>query len=120
MSFFKIFNGENSKNGEGKAEDAQVHEPAPTPEAQLNATVCGRVQGVGFRWWTRGKAHSLGLTGYAKNLYDGSVEVVAQGSRESCQALLDILNSGDTAGHVDSVNAEITAPEGSYQDFGMY
>ena len=41
----------------------------------------GRVQGVGFRWWTRARALELGLTGWARNTQDGRVEVVAEGSR---------------------------------------
>ncbi|MDO4917426.1 MAG: acylphosphatase [Rothia sp. (in: high G+C Gram-positive bacteria)] len=89
-------------------------------EAQLNANVRGTVQGVGFRWWTKGEAQPLGLVGYAKNMDDGSVEIVAQGTRENCQKLLDTLNSGNTAGHVEHVDANIAEPTGSYKDFGTY
>ncbi|WP_346845295.1 acylphosphatase [uncultured Rothia sp.] len=89
-------------------------------EAQLNATVTGQVQGVGFRWWAKGEAEPLGLTGYAKNLVDGSVEILAQGSEENCKKLLAKLNSGDTAGQVEKVDAEIVAAQGSFKDFGTY
>ena len=51
------------------------------PDARLTAWVHGRVQGVGFRWWTRCRALELGLTGYAANQADGRVLVVAQGPR---------------------------------------
>lgn len=89
-------------------------------EAQLHAIVHGKVQGVGFRWWTAGEAKPLGLVGFAKNLDDGTVEVLAQGSRSACQQLLDTLNSGDTAGHVEHVDAEIGEPEGKYKGFATY
>lgn len=95
-------------------------EPAGPVEAQLTATVTGRVQGVGFRWRTAGVAKPLGLVGYAKNLDDGSVEVVAQGTEEACRALLAQLRSGDTAGHVEDVQAQVGEPSGSYRGFGIY
>jgi acylphosphatase len=76
------------------------------PDVRLTAWVHGRVQGVGFRWWTRAKALELGLTGYAANRPDGSVHIVAQGPRDACQRLLDLLQAGGTPGHVDNVVAE--------------
>jgi acylphosphatase len=75
-------------------------------QVRLTAWVHGYVQGVGFRWWTRSRALELGLTGYAKNQVDGRVLVVAQGSRQACLALLDLLNGGATPGRVDTVVAE--------------
>lgn len=57
--------------------------------------VRGRVQGVGFRWWTRARALELGLVGYARNLPDGRVEVLAQGDREAVRALADLLLPDD-------------------------
>ena len=70
---------------------------------RLTAYVHGMVQGVGFRWWTRSRALELGLVGYAKNLPDGRVLVVAEGPHDSLDALLGRLRSGDTAGRVDLV-----------------
>jgi acylphosphatase len=76
------------------------------PEFQnirLTAWVHGHVQGVGFRWWTRRQAIRLGLTGYASNLADGRVEIVAEGSRAGCVRLLEELRSGRTPGWVETV-----------------
>jgi len=70
---------------------------------RLTAWVRGHVQGVGFRWWTRARALELGLTGWARNLDDGRVEVVAEGDREACEALLALLQAGGTPGRVRSV-----------------
>ena len=70
---------------------------------RMTAWVHGRVQGVGFRWWTRSQALMLGLAGHAANLSDGRVEVVAEGPREACEQLLAALRSGSTPGHVKQV-----------------
>jgi len=59
---------------------------------RLTIWVTGRVQGVGFRWWTRCRALELGLSGSAGNLSDGRVEVVAEGPRHRCEALLGLLS----------------------------
>lgn len=67
-------------------------------EVRLVAFVRGDVQGVGFRWWTRSQALALGLTGYAKNLPDGRVEVQAQGSRDQVDKLLQRLEADDHVG----------------------
>ena len=77
-------------------------------EVRLTAWVHGNVQGVGFRWWTRSRALELGLTGYAANKPDGRVQVVAQGPRDACQRLLDLLESGNTPGSVAKVVADWT------------
>jgi acylphosphatase len=76
------------------------------PDVRLTAWVHGRVQGVGFRWWTRSRALELGLTGYAANCPDGRVQVVAQGPRAACEQLLSLLRDGKTPGHVDKVVAD--------------
>lgn len=69
----------------------------------MTAWVHGRVQGVGFRWWTRSQALMLGLAGHAANLADGRVEIVAEGPREACERLLAALRSGSTPGYVKQV-----------------
>lgn len=70
---------------------------------RLVAWVHGRVQGVGFRWWTRSRALELGLSGYAANKPDGRVHVVAEGPEPACRDLLELLRGGGTPGHVDLV-----------------
>jgi acylphosphatase len=77
-------------------------------DVRLTAWVHGYVQGVGFRWWTRARALELGLTGYAANQADGRVLVVAQGPRQACDQLLDLLKCGATPGRVDNVVADFT------------
>ncbi len=84
---------------------------------RLTAYVHGLVQGVGFRWWTRSRALELGLTGYAKNLYDGRVLVVAEGPRPALDALVAQLRSGTTAGRVDLVVESFGAARGDLSGF---
>ncbi len=59
-------------------------------------TVQGRVQGVGFRWWALGEARYLGLSGYAENKADGSVEIRAQGGAEAVGKLIRLVNEQPT------------------------
>ena len=56
--------------------------------------ITGLVQGVGFRYFTVIQARQLGVSGWVRNRYDGSVEVEAQGSQESVQALVKQLKLG--------------------------
>jgi len=73
------------------------------PEAAFRVT--GRVQGVGFRWWTRGQALRLGIDGLVRNAADGSVEVVARGEPESLDELRRLLNIGPPGADVTRVEA---------------
>lgn len=85
---------------------------------RLTAWVRGRVQGVGFRWWTRATALEIGgLTGYAGNLGDGRVQVVAEGDRDRCERLVAWLRHGDTPGRVDGVTEIWGDPRGGYEGF---
>ncbi|WCZ32792.1 acylphosphatase [Corynebacterium massiliense] len=87
-----------------------------TDDARLTAFVHGTVQGVGFRWWTRSRALELGLSGHATNLRDGRVQVVAEGTREKCSRLLDLLrekpSQHDRPGEVTAVVEQWTTPRG--------
>ena len=84
---------------------------------RLTAWVHGRVQGVGFRWWTRSRALELGLVGEARNLPDGRVAVVAEGEHHPCELLLEALRSGATPGSVDHVVEQWGAARGGLRGF---
>ena len=71
--------------------------------ARLDASVRGRVQGVGYRVFALREAGVLGLDGFVANEADGSVRVVAEGRRLDLQALLERLEDGPPAGYVDRV-----------------
>ena len=91
------------------------------PAVRLTAWVRGRVQGVGFRWWTRSRGLELGLVGTATNLRDGRVEVVAEGPRRACDTLLQWLaeepSTKGRPGSVDGVAHRWSAPAGAFKGF---
>ena len=68
--------------------------------------VRGRVQGVGFRWFVEREAHLLGIAGWVRNKHDGSVEVLAQGTRDQLSGLHSRLREGPRASRVDSVDVQ--------------
>ena len=83
-------------------------------ESCVRIRVTGYVQGVGFRAFVRRHAMRLGLRGYARNMPDGSVEVVAQGDDYAIDQLIDTLRGSDF--DIDSI--ETTRLEGcSYEGF---
>lgn len=79
------------------------------------ATICrlarvrGRVQGVAFRAYTRERALQLGVVGQARNLADGSVEVLACGDEAAVRALCDWLHQGPPRARVDAVEEQALA-----------
>ena len=84
------------------------------------AWVHGTVQGVGFRYSTQREATELGLTEYARNMDDGSVEVVACGEAEQVEKLLDWLKAGGPRiARVEKVLSEPHQPERDYVNFGI-
>lgn len=75
----------------------------PEPVVACVATVRGLVQGVGFRWWTRLELERLQLTGSARNLDDGSVEIVMRGDAATIERLLAAVRGPGAPGRVTSV-----------------
>lgn len=73
----------------------------PDPALTRCFLVRGLVQGVGFRWFVRGEARTRGLTGWVRNLPDGSVEVVARGSQPLIAELETALARGPAGARVD-------------------
>lgn len=82
----------------------------PGAYARRAYRVVGRVQGVGFRWWTRRTASDLGLGGWVRNEPDGSVVVHAIGAADVLDELEDMLRRGPSGALVDRV--ETIRPEG--------
>ena len=89
-----------------------------TPTAErLSARITGRVQGVGFRHFTRKKASTLGLGGWVKNEQDGSVRLEAEGPRDALEALLDAVREGPRMASVENVSADWQDASGTLDDF---
>jgi len=71
---------------------------------QLNLTIHGRVQGVGFRWSVMKKAKSLDLVGFVKNLFDGTVKVVVEGQEADLKKLLEYCKIGPWLAKVERLD----------------
>lgn len=72
----------------------------------------GKVQGVFFRVSTKSKAEEIGITGWVKNEFDGSVLIYAEGSKESLQELLEWCKKGPLLAEVSNVEVKEVVPEG--------
>jgi acylphosphatase len=81
--------------------------------------ISGKVQGVGFRHFTRQNATRLGVRGYAKNLPNGKVEVVAEGDKATLDEFVKILWKGPPASRVEDVKVEARPHSGEYTSFGV-
>jgi acylphosphatase len=84
----------------------------PGYEVCLRCYVAGRVQGVFFRASAREQAQNLGLSGYARNLPDGRVEVLACGAAAAVERLRDWLRTGPPGARVTGVACETADAEG--------
>lgn len=86
-------------------------------KTRLQAIVHGRVQGVSFRYYTQRRATELELTGYVCNLWDGTVQVVAEGQRPAVEELLAYLHTGPRPSFVTQVNTQWPAPTDEFNCF---
>ncbi len=84
---------------------------------RLHARIHGLVQGVSFRYYTLRQAQNLGLGGYVRNCWDGSVEVVAEGEREAVNRLLSWLRMGPPSAEVEKVDLEWQDPRNEFRQF---
>lgn len=82
----------------------------------IRCVISGKVQGVWYRASTKDKANELNITGYAKNLSDGGVEVVASGESEKLDTLYHWLHKGPMLAKV----TEVTREELAYQEFDRF
>jgi acylphosphatase len=79
----------------------------------LHLIVRGRVQGVGYRWWTVDQASALGLAGWVRNRRDGSVEILAIGAAQALESLVAACARGPAAASVTAVERASAEDDGS-------
>ena len=88
------------------------------PQRQrVHLTVSGRVQGVGYRYYTYDEAVRIGVVGYVRNLYDGGVEVVAEGTTEQLHELIRALRRGPAFARVVEVRENWQPATGKFREF---
>lgn len=85
--------------------------------ARFHLLVSGRVQGVLFRQSARAKALELGVTGWAKNLLDGKVEVVVEGEKEKVEKFVSWARKGPTLARIESIETAKEEYVGEFEDF---
>jgi len=85
--------------------------------SKIKIKVYGYVQGVFFRYTTRKVARKLGLTGFVKNLPDGTVYIEAEGPQDKLIELLDFSKRGPKQAQVDKVEHEFTLPTNEFKGF---
>ncbi len=81
--------------------------------------VSGRVQGVGFRYFAQKNARLYGVNGYVKNLYDGRVEVVAEGEGTQVEQFIEVLKQGPVFGRVENIEVTSLPDENQYDAFNI-
>ena len=79
------------------------------PLTRRHLAVRGHVQGVGFRWFARQTAETLGLSGWVRNREDGSVEAEAEGTSDALDKFERILRNGNPAARVDEIATQTRA-----------
>jgi acylphosphatase len=79
--------------------------------------ISGRVQGVGFRAFTRQNAQQLGVNGWVKNLYDGRVETVIEGDKSTVKQLESKLKKGSLFANVDDIEVKNESYQGDFSSF---
>ena len=81
--------------------------------------ISGRVQGVGFRANARQKAQTYGVNGWIKNLFDGRVEAVVEGDKDSVQQMINFLKRGPSFANVTDVEINDEPPTGNLSNFSI-
>jgi acylphosphatase len=84
---------------------------------RLTATISGRVQGVSFRYFTIREARRLDLRGWVRNEANGSVQVIAEGNKDSLDELLRFLERGSPSARVDQVNIDWSVATDEFDTF---
>jgi acylphosphatase len=87
------------------------------PQKRLSARITGRVQGVGFRNFTRGRARRLEVTGWVRNERDGSVRLEAEGDRETLDALVEAVQHGPRTARVENVEVDWSDATDEFETF---
>lgn len=86
-------------------------------QLELQAIIWGHVQGIGFRVTARHLALQLGLTGIVRNLEDGNVEVIAQGSRQKLDEFIKLIKEHFGPGYIARIDIKFEKPKQSFEHF---
>lgn len=90
-----------------------------TDQQRLLARIHGRVQGVSFRYFTLRAAERLGLTGWVRNRFDGTVELVAEGEKQILIQFIEIINQGSGMAQVVNIEQRWDQASGEFTKFSI-
>ena len=94
--------------------------PAPPDDTRtVRVLIEGRVQGVGFRYFTQEAALREGVTGWVRNRPDGQVEALVEGDAEAVTRIERALRSGPRGARVDRIDIDVEDPTGAYRTFSV-
>lgn len=86
---------------------------------RIDARITGRVQGVGFRYFTTQQARRLGVEGWVRNEANGAVRVVAEGPREVLEDFLNRLKEGPAGAKVQEIESDWREASGEFGGFAV-
>lgn len=86
---------------------------------QYEITISGRVQGVGYRYFTVQKANEIGVTGWVRNSVDGGVIIIAQGIEAEIKTFIDYLYIGPTRSRVDKISTCVMQITSIFDSFSV-
>ncbi|MGH2582336.1 MAG: acylphosphatase [Anaerolineales bacterium] len=86
---------------------------------RVHAFLSGMVQGVGLRYFVNQRASSMPITGWVRNLRDGRVELVAEGSRTDLETFIADVKQGPRGAQVTDVDLDWGDADGSFSSFGV-
>jgi acylphosphatase len=89
------------------------------PSHRMHIFYTGRVQGVGFRHTAEGIAHDEGVLGFVKNLPDGRVEIVAEGTKEKLEEFTALIRQSAVGRHITKTDLRWEDPTGEFTDFQL-
>ncbi len=90
-----------------------------SPVVRAEIRVRGRVQGVGFRFFTVREAQRRGIRGWVRNEWDGSVRIVAEGKKEDLEAFLEAVRRGPPLARVEEMEVRWSRQLEGFPDFGI-
>lgn len=84
---------------------------------RIHVVIEGRVQGVGFRFFTKEQAQKLELTGWVRNTFDGNVEAMAEGSKNNIEIWISHLQTGPRSAFVTTIKKDWLQAKGMFKSF---
>lgn len=91
----------------------------PIDELQIHVIIEGRVQGVGFRYYVLEKASELGVSGWVRNTFQGQVEVVAEGQKETLDKFIELLKHGPSLSFITNIEVIRKNASGEFTEFSL-